>query len=518
MLYYSSRVFLLACCLFILLNDSISQTFKPDVNGYINDVKFHELIKERGYQLVSAFDTLDNVTSIILATVVKDDKVYQIDLNGTEIHYHEYNDLQSKRREDLLEIPNNSLKNKYEELGVLDLNFKIIQADSKKGVVNNRGEIILPPVYQNIMCGKSGYIFINIEKKWGIADTLGKIIIAPKYDNVNTCMVESQTIKFFIGTINGLKCLVSKEGKELFPPKYDVIDWIAHNGILLTHFVNKNNQVLMGMLDTLGNILYEPTFLDLHFIGNSNLYMFRNPESAKIGIMYKRGEIIHQPKFNFLETYREKKLLHVDSSRKIGFIDENGNTVVPIMYDAAVLNIDDSIIIVSKIFKKEEIFNTFKHGVLDIKGDEILPIEYDEIKLAQNALLARKGSEYFSFARNGKFLKKYKYSEMTCYKNNFIVKKDDFFGLINLNEKVVLPFIYKKLQNIDERYFSTDIGIIDLSNKLILSLDYDDLIPCNKLLLNKSGFFTTLKYQNSKRQIICRDRYKNQYNPQSLLN
>ena len=165
MLYYSSRIFLLACGLFILINSNNSQPFKTDVNGYVNDVKFHELIKQRGYQLVSAFDTLDNVTSIILATVVKGDKLYQIDLNGIEIPYHDYSELRIKRREELLEAPYNLLKKKYEELDDLDLNFHIIQSDSKKGLVNNRGKIILPPVYQNIMCDKSGYIFINNDKK-----------------------------------------------------------------------------------------------------------------------------------------------------------------------------------------------------------------------------------------------------------------------------------------------------------------------------------------------------------------
>jgi hypothetical protein len=55
----------------------------------------------------------------------------------------------------------------------------------KKGMVNDKGQEILPPVYDWIDHAKDNLLVINKDGKNGFADTTGKVLIPPKYQGAS---------------------------------------------------------------------------------------------------------------------------------------------------------------------------------------------------------------------------------------------------------------------------------------------------------------------------------------------
>lgn len=53
------------------------------------------------------------------------------------------------------------------------------------GLVNDKGEEILKPLYGDIMAEKDGIFRISKDNKYGFADKTGKILVEPKYESVD---------------------------------------------------------------------------------------------------------------------------------------------------------------------------------------------------------------------------------------------------------------------------------------------------------------------------------------------
>ncbi|RYE18284.1 MAG: hypothetical protein EOP45_14375, partial [Sphingobacteriaceae bacterium] len=110
----------LSLLLFLLINyslSSFSQNFKIDKYGYTGDPAFRKLIVERGYQLVSGFELTDGSSqNRFLATVVRNNRIYSLDLSGKELPYYDENALRITAREERLYKPAGDLKKKYDQL------------------------------------------------------------------------------------------------------------------------------------------------------------------------------------------------------------------------------------------------------------------------------------------------------------------------------------------------------------------------------------------------------------------
>jgi len=105
------------------------------------------------------------------------------------------------------------------------------------------------------------------------------------------------------------------------------------------------------------------------------------------------------------------------------------------------------------VFGKEE-ETGYKYGALDLDLNEIVPAEYDELSLASPTL--------------------------------FRAKKDEKYGLIDFNNKVVVDFNYKdivKFNGVEDDSFSAFVDFDKNINKYTLALDENDKI----VLIDRQG-------------------------------
>lgn len=498
----------------IAINSINSQTYKYDKYGYVSDTEFHQLIKNRKYKLVSAFDTISKSPLEIVAKVIKDNKMYFLDCNGAELPYRDILAISIKKREEELNKDFVDMQRNYEDYThTQDANYESFKKDSLYGLRRKKDDKeVIDAKYNSIWCYKDGIVALRQNKLCGVSDTLGKIIVPIKYDNILLCMIDSLKVDNFIGYKNGLATLIDKDGKELFSPTFSSIRPYTVNG-MFTCALNTNGNITRGLIDRKGKIIIAPKYSNVSPIINSNLFRTELDGNHLYGLIDKQGKLIFDLKLNSVNTSCDGKKIQIQQDKKFGFVDIDGNIIMkPIYEEINTKDIAPELLIVGKKQGENSLGNVCKYGVVTYTNKLIIPIEYDKIVASDNYFLCKKGIKYYSFDLNGKLAKIMDYKDILIINSKEAIATDASgkTGVIHIDNKgtdiVKIPFSYMPINNYGSGYFSTQQGIINLENELVVKKKWNNITWTNKLPLRAKGIFTVeamLKY--------CIDRYGNMY-------
>ena len=215
-----------------------------------------------------------------------------------------------------------------------------------------------------------------------------------------------------------------------------------------------------------------------------------------IGILFMKNKIDEKNVTYNITNVEEYNYFLSKSEKKIGVIDKEGKKVIEAKYDAIVIpNPQKDIFVCTE---------NEKNIVLNSKGEELFS-EYEEIEP-----IRLKSS-----------------ASTLCYeKNSLKFKKDNLYGLIDLDGNIIVENKYDDIENLqrtegkfivskNEKY-----GIINLKGKEIISPKYDSILTDGyyneETKYNKSGYIVSTRendgykygYINYKGKVVL----KNQYN------
>ena len=137
------------------------------------------------------------------------------------------------------------------------------QEDGKYGVINRKGETIVPPQYDGIENFKNGMAAVNKTvgdmAKWGYVDSTGKEVIPPQYESAGNFSPEG----FALVGSKGTFMFIDKKGQKAAFPKLDALTNFTPAG-----FDNGFAKVTVEnggavYLDRFGNLIQEMELLDL---------------------------------------------------------------------------------------------------------------------------------------------------------------------------------------------------------------------------------------------------------------
>lgn len=117
----------------------------------------------------------------------------------------------------------------------------------------------------------------------------------------------------------------------------------------------------------------------------------------------------------------------------------------------------------------------------DVKGGEIIPFEYDEIgRFVNDYVRVKKGNSVMILDRicGRRFLT---YDDIIIMgKELFVVKKDDLWGLVDRNNRALIPFEYDEIRYAHSHYLVRKDnlwGLVDDKNRIQIPLEYEDIEP-----------------------------------------
>ncbi len=230
------------------------------------------------------------------------------------------------------------------------------------GAVNEKGEIIIPPIYKEIFIQPHSNDRFEIRvqdfnDKYGFIDYNGKIIVDFKYDYCESVFFNGMCV---VGRNFGYT-VIDKEGNELMPLIPDMLTY--YNGT----FVAKN-ETSSYIVDKNGNLLFEGDYDEIYTTAANTVVVIKN---NKQGVVDFNGNILLPLAYNFVYFSEEKNVYFAGDDFYDYYYDINFNLIKEPSEKMSVHHEGDDNLL---YFKKNG-----KIGIITTDGQEIAPCIYEDI-------------------------------------------------------------------------------------------------------------------------------------------
>lgn len=287
-----------------------------------------------------------------------------------------------------------------------------LYAEKKWGVINQDGEQVIIPTYQEMIVipNKKKDVFIctyNIDEEAGTYKTKA---INSKNEEILTGYEQIEALENIDadGNVwheenilrikkNGKYGLIDLNGKELLPTEYDEITVL--DGIENSIIIKKDGKV--GLVNDNGSILVEAKYEEIKNLGDTykNGYITIS-EDGKYGVVSATKKQILENKYDEISQIYLKDYYLVKESGKKKLIDSKGTTIIENGFDEIKSTTSRGI-----IFTKNNLY-----GEMSIAGETLIEAKYQNLKEAINGI--------------------------------YIAKQNDKYGIINTTENVEISFDY----------------------------------------------------------------------------
>jgi hypothetical protein len=381
-----------------------------------------------------------------------------------------------------LVIGSNNLVNqgKAELMNILKLFFLLFPLItlSQKKFDNIREKLEQSNKYEYVYSFENNYaVFRTFDKKMGVIDSTENVIIKPIFSFIHN-KKELKNL-FEVGTEINKKFkrgFIDLKGNIKIPIIYDDV-FYKEKGLIR---VSKDNK--SGVLDTLNNIILPTKFDYISF--DNNLII------AKIkGTIYLydfKGKQISDLQFSEISNFTNNKAIVTYQNKSNSIIDNQANIILkPIKgYSFERILNNDLFLIKDKLNSKE--------GIINSKGEFIIKCKYEEIKQVKSFFVAKSNNKKGFISLTDSIVKPFIYDDIyfsyfddaVAYGennlgDNYIVKKDNIFGVINPNlENEIIPILYKNIRTLFDSYYivqnnENKNGLFFKNGEKVLSEDYE---------------------------------------------
>ena len=347
------------------------------------------------------------------------------------------------------------------------------------------------------------YFPIYKDEKWGIIDNNGEIVITPAYEEM--IMVPDSSKDIFLCTYDVdyntgtyMTKVLNSDNKEIFTA-YENIEAISNS--------YKNNQMWYeedvlkiskngkcGLIDLSGKELLNIEYDSIEVVPGIKDILKVKKEN-KCGIINLEGKQILD--INYLEI----SLLGKDS--KSGFIVKNDQNLYGIINYSGEVGLECKYENIDKIVGKNlfVIREQGKQKVINSEGEYIIQEGYDEIISILNngeGIICKKGDKYGIININNEIKIDFLYEDLKETKDNlFIAKENNKYGVIDLNKNIKIEFKYNKIE------YSKDANIYIAEN-----IDYTNEFFNSKFELKQTGYLVQINTEKAYLEIRQDEEYK----------
>lgn len=325
--------------------------------------------------------------------------------------------------------------------GLTPQKYKEIEENGKKGIADYWNNTFVPCEFDDVVTDSSGDIFMVGKGKpvrWGLYKPGTGLILPCEYGNLN--WYEGDEIVIVLKDMEQFGVVSRNDGHEILPCTYKNVSYCGH-GLYVTE---KND--LCSVIDA-------------------------------------HGRTVIEPKYSFITRFSEGYAVARDIERNVLIIDSLGNEITcPTKFSISSLSSIGQYYTEDLMCFQEG----GKWGVLDKSGIELVTTEFDELYQCKNGWIVlgdapyKSNCEYVVCGKNGHVYKSDK--EPMIFGHFLAVAKNDKYGIIDQNGKMILPYEYdyidKSYSNkgiIEENYLYAHKGetceVYDKTCSLLFSLE-----------------------------------------------
>ena len=310
---------------------------------------------------------------------------------------------------------------------------------TKWGYIDKEGNEIIPQVYDMVGSFSEGLAAICKKGKWGYIDKGGNEIIQCIYDGADSF---SQGLAMVI--INGEYNVIDKCGNKIIPNTHTLVYLLSHHAISEGFIAVKDIKNLKcGFINAKGKEVIPCIYTHVNRFSEGLAMVRIEAKSERTKEIEKKLDswcVCDSIKAEFISMCYEGPC---------GFIDRNGNEVIPCIYDDA-SDFSEGLAVIVK---------NGKYGFIDKNGNEVIPCIYDDASdFSQGMARVKKRDKYGFIDRYGNQIIPCIYERESIatileVEGDFIWnKKNGKFGFINKNGKEVVPCIYDYASGFCKKY------------------------------------------------------------------
>lgn len=385
----------------------------------------------------------------------------------------------------------NNKKYEYDivEISNEEIQYYKLEQDGKYGVIDKEGNVVIEPKYvlldipnptrdlfvvQNEGNTNSHLIDKNGNEMYSQYESIEAININTISSNIP---YEKTVLKY---KENGLYGIIDLDGKKITDSIYDEISSIDYKeGCLKVKVEGK-----YGIINIKGTEIVKPEYdlvlADGYYDEESKyenagfILRIKTDDGYRFGYANKKGKIILEPLYNEINriTELEGKDIYLITSNngRYGLI-KNGKEVLKNEYTEISFYLSNNLLIVEKDKVK---------GVVNLKGDNIVPIDYDDIIMGGKYINAQKGDEIIVFDENGNNINTDIISlNQVNDKYSIVIDKDNNYNIVDNNGNKKLENIYTYIEYYKDDKFIVSkegkAGIIDGEGNVIIDLKYSSI-------------------------------------------
>jgi len=376
---------------------------------------------------------------------------------------------------------------------VKEYNYFILKQEEKYGVIDKTGNIIITPEYSEVkipnpekgifVCYQEENTKVCNERNEEILTQYSEIKPIRLKNIVSDLMYEKSVFQY---KKDGKYGLINFDGKEITKPIYDEIDSLAYKEGELLVKQNEKYGVINIKGKELIEIKYDKIEIDEYYT-DENHYQYAGyivsvttQEGYRYGYLnYEKKEIL-ETEYNEITRVtdiqdNENTYLICAKNGQYGIV-KNEEIILENEYQSIRYNDTNKLFVVEK---------SKKYGVVNQKGEQILPVEYKQIDITGMYLYAQKEQESVVYNCDGtQVAMDSNVAILNTNNEKYKIKINNQnktqYGIIDEEGNQLVEEKYNYMQHLYENYFIVSdengkLGIIDDKDNRKIEINYESL-------------------------------------------
>jgi WG containing repeat len=301
----------------------------------------------------------------------------------------------------------------------------------------------------------------------------------------------------------------NEQGEVILPPSFEALGWSDGNFSVIGEVTGYRLNQQWGLINLKKEFVTKPLFENLTYAGGEYVVARKrlNPAVTKAGCLNLRGETKLPFNYDGIQVQGLRAIVFNLQGAKFsyGLSDLQNNMLIPIAYKNiyalgtlryAVENQEGKIALFSEEgksitdFKIDSLSRFYKgysivyesglQGLIDREGEMKLPAQYRSIKITDGGnVLTQLPSEWLYLSNKNEVITKLVADELLPTSGKYIIQSGGKSGLIDSNQKIMLPIQYDWLREVQSGKFiakrNGKRGVISADSKTLISFEYDSI-------------------------------------------
>ncbi len=374
--------------------------------------------------------------------------------------------------------------------------YSIIEKGHRKGLVNNRGKVIIPAEYEDLGWSEgeaeviADVIGYKENNRWGLIKINNTKLTLPEFNDIFPFDKNHfVATKFDTYKLNTLYGVINLSGKTQIDFKYTSLKKF---GNFLVGSRKKDQQIFYGLIDIKDRKVISFEYLSVKYLTTSLIAV--KDKNHQFTLIDDSGKIILDQKVDGIDSLSEK-YFQISVKGKLGIIDHSGNLIINPAFHRFRANPHNLI----------NALTLTKWKILNGRNDLIGTFEYENIiPLDSNLYKAQTADFSFIIDSNGDELFSIRNSDITVLNDSLAsISSGSKYGVIDYSGDTLLSLQYDSLRIVNGRFllfekYGIKKGwkITDLSGFQISLGEFDIIQPLNNsfFTVRRNGFWGVVDY------------------------